>query len=360
MIVPKDLVFARDWLSVAREVADVQPVVLGDGRSPMSQAIHVAPLRLRPSRIFGRINAAVTARRLVQAVRATPSRPPVEFLHTHFFSSAAPVRIAARRLGIAYAITEHSSRITGHSAWHKPFTRRGRRLARLAYRDAEVVIAVTHYLAQQVRAIQPAANVCVIGNPVDVETFSPVERKRDGTALVSVGRLESDKRMDLAIEAFAILAARRNGLSLTIIGDGPDRISLEDRIRELGLSDAVRLLGRLPRAEVATYVARSHVFVLASTVETFCIAAAEAAAAGVPVVMADVPAVREWLTPRLGRLVSNPTAETLSAALEQVIADLHRFDADEMRDTIACRFGPPVIAERLASVYDEIGRRGQR
>ena len=102
----------------------------------------------------------------------------------------------------------------------------------------------------------------------------------DEVLLAFVGRLVPIKRVDLVLRAVA--AARSEGvpIRLMIVGDGPERASLEQLARRLGIDDVVRFLGYLPETSAAA--AAADIAILASDNEGTPVALIEAAAAGRP------------------------------------------------------------------------------
>lgn len=95
--------------------------------------------------------------------------------------------------------------------------------------------------------------------------FSPRSAPDGGPVrLLACGRLVPKKGHATTLAALA--QARRDGasLSLTILGDGPERPALERRIRELGLDREVTLLGATPRSEFLLELERAHIYIQAS------------------------------------------------------------------------------------------------
>jgi glycosyltransferase involved in cell wall biosynthesis len=127
-----------------------------------------------------------------------------------------------------------------------------------------------------------------LGARSTVVTPGTVRRRRGavepGTVL-TVGRLVPGKRCDVLIRA----VGRLHGVRLTVVGCGPSRSSLEALARAVA-PDRVTFAGELTDAELDDQWATTAAYASASGYESFGIAAAEAAAAGVPAVISDIPA----------------------------------------------------------------------
>ena len=141
--------------------------------------------------------------------------------------------------------------------------------------------------------------------------------------LLTVGRLDQEKNPMLLLEIVRRLRAREPRWRLEIVGDGPLRPAIEDRIRALGLVGAVELLGYVPNGEQlwARYRA-SHAFLHVSLTEGQPQVLVEAQAAGLPIVATDVGGVAAALGGgRRGLLVPAQDASAAVDALERIRAD---------------------------------------
>ncbi len=139
----------------------------------------------------------------------------------------------------------------------------------------------------------------------------------DPTAEVvaSVGRLVPLKRHDLAVRA----VARLPGVTLLVVGAGPERDALAGLARSLGVADRVVLTGL--RDDVSALLGALDAVLLCSRGEGLPLTLLEALAARVPVVTTDVPGVRELVSESGAALVCAPTAESLAAGVRRVLDD---------------------------------------
>jgi glycosyltransferase involved in cell wall biosynthesis len=131
-------------------------------------------------------------------------------------------------------------------------------------------------------------DVVEIPNGVDLDLFRPAVTAPEGPPiLLYVARFQAFKNHALLIRAFKQVAAVRSDVRLQLAGSGPLRGAVEDQVKAAGLAGRVDFLGEVPHHALAGVCQRATVAVIASEYESFCFAAIEAMAAGLPVVTTD-------------------------------------------------------------------------
>ena len=162
------------------------------------------------------------------------------------------------------------------------------------------VVTVGPQLARNYRhaRVLHVATVSLIRDADIVSERAAMSRDwRSTIDVLSVGRLDAEKNPLLLAEILAELRRQDRRWRLTVCGDGPMRDQLEDRLEELGVAGAARLLGYVPIDDGLMQVYRdSSVFLHVSWTEGFPQVLVEAFAAGIPVVataVGGVPAVAE-------------------------------------------------------------------
>jgi glycosyltransferase involved in cell wall biosynthesis len=134
-------------------------------------------------------------------------------------------------------------------------------------------------------------------------------------------------------------------MPLVVAGDGPQRAALSERAR----GARVRFLGHVPDEQLARLRAEAAIALVPSrSAETFGLAAAEAMAAGVPVVGSRVGALPELLDP--DALVPPSDAAALAGAIERLAGDRAAGARGAARIRSLC--APDVVAGALKAVYD--------
>jgi glycosyltransferase involved in cell wall biosynthesis len=198
------------------------------------------------------------------------------------------------------------------------------RLYRLTDRLMAPLTTVTICVSERERAAGLAAGTCreertvVIRNAVDVAAAPRSNHDRAKPRLISVGRLKAPKDFLTLIRALAELP--KESFEAVIVGDGPDRGTVDAEIRRLGLDGSVQLAGQ--RHDVPALLARSDVFVLSSRSEGLPVSVLEAMAAGLPVVASSVGGLAELVVDgESGMLVPPGDPESLASALRRLIDD---------------------------------------
>lgn len=168
----------------------------------------------------------------------------------------------------------------------------GRSLYQQMFRDASAVVAVGSPLERFAKRLMPsdaATPVTIIPNGVDLDEIdqiaSMIPPHNTWGHIISVANLWKLKGIDYNLCALAELD--RRGIKewqYTIVGDGPERKSLELLARELGIAERVQFTGALPHNEAIRAVAQADIFSLPSWSESFGVVYLEAMACGKPVI----------------------------------------------------------------------------
>ncbi|OLT10804.1 hypothetical protein BJF77_07575 [Kocuria sp. CNJ-770] len=269
-------------------------------------------------------------------------------MHTMPFSAALIALLSVRRR--PWVHTEHWNGVLTPEQ-NGPLWRRlawSRRILRLPDRTT----GVSSVMCEVLRRFAPASRVERIGNVVEHAPSVTEPPRGRILELVSVGALRALKDPLLAVEAVAWLRAAGHDVRLTWCGAGELEQDVRARIREHGLEDRVLLVGSVGTEEVQRRLGAADVFLLPSRSETFCVAAAEALAAGRPVVMGAVGGQRDFVHPGNGRLVAERTPEAFGRAVLEVAYGHGLLSAQEMAEEVRGVYG----AERVAADLDRLYR----
>jgi glycosyltransferase involved in cell wall biosynthesis len=231
-------------------------------------------------------------------------------------------------------------------------------------RGAAAVTATTNYLADRTAEFGaiPRESITVIPFGVELTRFKPARDKPPGAAPVVgfVKHIEARYGIQHLIEAVPAVLGRFPTVRFVIVGDGPMKDVLAERVRALGVEQAVEWRGRIPNEAVPSLLADMDVFVMPSVAEAFGVSAVEAQAVGVPVVFSDLPGIREAVIDGVGGLAVPPAdPAALAKAICRLLADesLRRRLGQGGRQTVCERFDLDENVVRMETVYHRVLKR---
>lgn len=166
----------------------------------------------------------------------------------------------------------------------------------------------------------------VLRNGVDLERFQAVDQAEarselglpmDRRILLSVGNLVSNKGHDIAIKALADMPETY----LAVVGDGPERSSLQELAHSRGVTNRIRFAGARPQIELPLWYSAADALVLCSSREGWANVLLESMACGTPVVATNVGGTAEALSaPEAGVLVQDRSPAAVIAAVGKLFA----------------------------------------
>jgi glycosyltransferase involved in cell wall biosynthesis len=230
-------------------------------------------------------------------------------------------------------------------------------LNRLSQPLCTMNVANSHAVAHRMRHRDriPPDRLRVIYGGVDCVRFLPAARAARSFDIVSVTRLEHYKGVFDLVDAFRLVRQARPDVTLSIVGDGSQRSSLERHVSALGLAGAVTIWGHEP--DVLPRLHEARVFALSSHEEGLPNAVIEAMSCALPVVATHVGGTPELVVDRVtGHLVPPRNAPALAAALLHYLddpaqAELHGAAG---RDRAVRCFDLRVTANAYVSLYKEL------
>lgn len=145
----------------------------------------------------------------------------------------------------------------------------------------------------------------------------------DKTVLCYVGRLTTQKRVELVISIFKHIVVKRKDSFLCIVGDGPDREKLVRVVKTLKIESNVRFYGNIPHEQVKTFYSASVLSFTLSYWEGTAQTILESLACGTPVIVSDVADNRQIITNGMDGYVLDSDDEAKGAELAIKIIDNH-------------------------------------
>lgn len=267
-------------------------------------------LRARLWPVFYLLEACVLARHL--------RRAGVDHLHDHIGEGSASVALLASQLtGIPYSFTVH-----GPSEWDRPHELS----LDLKTRGAAFVATISEHTRGQLRrwvSHQDWDKVHVVrcGVRTSDGAEAPGTPLHGVPTLVSVGRLAHEKGHLVLLQSLTRPPLLGSRLRVVIIGDGPERKTLESYVADHHLASTVELVGWQPTEQVLRTMRAATALVMPSFAEGLPVSIMEAYLVGLPVISSDVGGVSELVEPGVcGWLVTPGSVEELTAALADLVA----------------------------------------
>ncbi len=230
------------------------------------------------------------------------------------------------------------------------------------------IIAHTRSYASTSRALR-GRRLEIVPSAVDVRRFRPdldgsAVRERLGLTghrvLAFTGRLVPHKGVDVILRALRDLPA---DVALLLVGHGPRLADLQALARRLGVEGRVRFCTSVTDEELPYYLRAADIFVFPSQnrLEGFGLVVAEAMASGLPVIIADMPGVREVIEPgHEGLLVEPLIARDLVSKILELLDDPARRQVmgAAARKRAEERYSLEIVARQLLTVYEGLRAAG--
>jgi len=233
-----------------------------------------------------------------------------------------------------------------------------RSIVKFSIERSDGLTAVSQYLKDETVATFGCAgcDVRVIPNFVDTELFIRRADRRDRNALADpdekiimhISNFRPVKRVDDVVRVAARVMEKLSA-RLVLVGDGPDRPMVEERARNLGISDRVLFLGK--QDDVAPLLACADVFMLPSESESFGLSALEAMASEVPVVGTRCGGLEELVEDgATGRLLPVGAVDAMANATIEILSEPEK--QQEMGRAGRAEAQEKYSIERILSMYE--------
>jgi glycosyltransferase involved in cell wall biosynthesis len=328
------------------------------------QQVAIAHPRVTVHRAGSRFSAAplLELRRIVREAS-------IGVLHCHLFRSQVFGWLARMTFARSTRLLFHEhGRVVGREGQTALEAWLFRTFLRLSWRSVDKYLCISEFTRECLARIIPAAagRMVVVLNPIPslaAERSAP-DRDRlrrsfgvpEGHFVVGfAGRLIERKGWSEFLDAVARIAEAHRVYFL-VAGDGEDRAKIDARVLELGISPRGRVLGRVDA--MRDFYACLDCLVMPSHWEPHGLAHLEAQSCGVPVVVADVPGLRETVHPETDAVLCAPKdSEALAACIARVASDpaLRRLLAAN-GPANASLYSVAAFSRRLDDIYEEVLR----
>lgn len=198
----------------------------------------------------------------------------------------------------------------------------------------------------------PAGLVRCVFNGVTAREFDPITVASDATDVVYVGEFRHIKGADLLVDAVAELRAGGQPVTLTLAGDGEETAAIKAQVERLGLTQAVRFIGHV---QARHGFAQGGLLVVPSRGDSMPYVVIEAAAAGVPMIAANVGGIPQIFGPHHDALFAPNAPSAIAAAITTAMAnrDAALARAKVLRERIFLHFSQNSMVDGVIAGYRE-------
>ncbi len=240
----------------------------------------------------------------------------IDIIHSHIWGGMA---IGAIQLGNKYNIptymTVHFSDI--EYVFNNPLQKR---FAKKILNNANKLLAVSNDIIDELNSLNIKnikEKTSLHLNAVDINKFKEItpKTKKETPTVIFVGRLAKQKNLTLLLDA---KKQSKIDYKLLIVGDGPLKDNLENKVKNEKISD-IKFLGH--RDDIEKILPQSDLFVLPSHFEGLSIALIEALACGLPVIGSDIKGMRQIITPDVGLLFQPNDPLSLAHTIDKILSN---------------------------------------
>lgn len=270
-----------------------------------------------------------------------------DIIHAHNYHAFPALHAYRSRGSKPYVLSAHYHGGSHHAIRNmllKPY----KLVSRKMVEGADSVVCVSQSEMQLLKSDFELSNAHVNHNAIELQTD---QRDKDKDAICVLGRLEKYKNVDRTIEGIE-RAIRLNGKGITlhIIGEGPDRPRLERLVENKGLTERVIFHGFLSKEEKDAIIGSCSIMITMSGYESFGITIIEAANQDLRVIASDIPPHRE-LAGILGEGVSLVDPSNVGTISKTIIETMKKENLPKYEKI--SEFGWERNVDRLLEIYNK-------
>lgn len=276
----------------------------------------------------------------------------IDIIHSHVcYPSGFVASFYKKAHKMPYVITEHMSHVAEYAK--KSYNRI---MLKDAYKNADMVITVSSFLASELKNIGFEFKNKIVGNVVDVHEYDRPKKVRNKTIeMLSIGLMDISevKGIQNLLPAIADFLKHHPeyDIRLSLVGGGVKKKDYEKLTEDLGISDRCTFYGTVDKSKIPGLIARCDFLVHPSLKETFGSVLIEAMAGGKPVLATKCGGPEEFVTDETGILVQPGSKDALEEGILRMIEQLDKFDSDKIKLYIENNYSYNAVGNNLKELY---------
>jgi L-malate glycosyltransferase len=278
-----------------------------------------------------------------------------DIIHSHsLFLGGVVGYYLSKKWSIPMLHTEHTSGLLFKPNDYSPSDKI---LLKKVYNHAKYVFFVSSFFQREMLTKYNLADMTkftVLPNVVNPIFFDPTDFPIGNYKVLMIGNFIEVKQHELIIDAWNDLHSKFPDAQLTLIGEGPLKGPLQDKVSKLGLTHSVNFIGRQSREKIKETISNHHLVVSCSKIETFGLTIAEAIALGRPVVATNSGGVSDIINHSNGVIVQHDTPYELSNRMQEVLNNLNNYSPANLSANLKSKFSEDIIYQLLMEKYSSI------
>lgn len=175
----------------------------------------------------------------------------------------------------------------------------------------------------------------------------------DSTVLLTIGRVAKEKNIEELIDYMTRPEIQQMPFTFVIVGDGPNRTALENKVSQLNLESCVKFTGKIPPEDIYRYYRIGDIFISASSSETQGLTYIEALACGLPLVCKKDSCLDEVLFNNYNGIQYDTPDSFIEAILNIQANEVLRKAMSNASKIIAEEYSNEVFGKKIAKLYQE-------
>ena len=173
--------------------------------------------------------------------------------------------------------------------------------------------------------------------------------------LVSIGRMEKEKGFDDLIDIISLVKNEIPNIKLYLMGDGSLRNKLENKVKELSLTDNIIFTGFIPKNEMAKYLTKAKLYVMTSHTESFGLVLLEAMSYGIPCIAFDsADGAKELLKDNVGILINNRDKEKMAKEIVNLLNNKDKLiTLSKVSSEYAANYLPETVKDKWLNILNK-------
>ena len=173
--------------------------------------------------------------------------------------------------------------------------------------------------------------------------------------IVSIGRMEKEKGFDDLIDIISLVKNEIPNIKLYLMGDGSLRNKLENKVKELSLTDNIIFTGFIPKNEMAKYLTKAKLYVMTSHTESFGLVLLEAMSYGIPCIAFDsADGAKELLKDNVGILINNRDKEKMAKEIVNLLNNKDKLiTLSKVSSEYAANYLPETVKDKWLNILNK-------